>query len=163
MTSNKKFIICSLVIVATFTFVFCGIKTIAQERQNQEIYDYCVEIGGYYNISPELIYAICERESSLQPNVSNGECCGLMQVSSRWHSSRMADLGVTDLYDARSNILVGTDLLYDYFKEYQDVGVVLGKYHGETNAEWKAENNQLSSYTLGILERARELEIENGK
>lgn len=122
---------------------------------SEEIQHICVEYGKQYNICPELLMAIIERESSGDANAVNGSCKGLMQISEKWHCNRMEQLGVSDIFDIRGNILVGCDYLSELFNEYEDISVVLMIYHGEKNAMTKTE---LSDYASGILERSAELE-----
>lgn len=123
----------------------------------------CIEYGEYYNICPELLMAIVEKESCGQPEVENGGCYGLMQISDKWHSGRMDKLGVTDLYNERQNILVGADYLSELFAEYHDIEVVLMIYNGEQNAIEKAKSGEISSYARDVMERSMELEILHGK
>lgn len=123
----------------------------------------CVEIGGQYNICPELIEAIIEAESWGVPTAQNGSCKGLMQISEYWHRDRMERLGVTDLFDEYGNILVGTDLLHELFQTYGDVGIVLDIYNGNSQALQNRKNGILSEYAKKILERSAELERIHGK
>lgn len=123
----------------------------------------CIEYGEQYGICPELLEAVIEAESRGQADVIGGDCIGLMQINPKWHKERMERLGVTDLFDERSNILVGADLLAELFEEYSEAAVVLGLYHGEKNAIKKAESGKMSSYVTGILERSAELERLHGK
>ena len=141
--------------------------TMVSER---EIETYTTEIGTEYNICPELIQAIIERESNYNPNAKNETCIGLMQVSEKWHTDRMEKLSVTDLYDPYSNILVGTDYLAELFDEAVDSGrgddlyYVLMRYNLKTstaNSRW--ESGDYSDYAIEISERAAELEREHGK
>lgn len=123
---------------------------------------YTEEIGALYNISPELLQAIAERESSLKISAENGSCKGLMQVSTRWHTDRMEKLGVDDIYEPYGNILVAADFiaeLRDTTANGQDVYYVLMRY----NLEIKTADNYYSqgiitSYAQGIVERAEQLE-----
>lgn len=130
---------------------------------SETAYEACVEYGEQYNICPELLMAIIERESAGKPDAENGSCKGLMQISVKWHSDRMERLGVTDIFDKRSNILVGADYLSELFEKYGDVAIVLMTYHGEKNVVEKAENGNISKYAEGILERSEELERLHGK
>ena len=123
----------------------------------------CVEYGNQYCICPELLMAIIEKESGGNPNAENNGCKGLMQIYEKYHTDRMARLGVTNLYDERSNVLVGTDYISELFKKYNDVATVLMVYHGEKNAVQKGNDSQISDYASSILERSAELERENGK
>lgn len=125
---------------------------ISEEYQNY-IYDVCSE----YDISPELIMAIVEKESSGIANVSspNGTCKGLMQIYDRYHQSRMSNLNVTDIYDPEGNIRVGVDYLYELIISYGDVATALMVYNGDSRA---LEEGYISSYANKILSRANELE-----
>lgn len=64
-------------------------------------------------VTPDLVMSIIQRESEYNPKAKNGNCVGLMQVSTYWHSKRAEDLGVTDFYDPYSNILLGVDYLVE--------------------------------------------------
>lgn len=125
---------------------------------SETAYEACVEYGEQYNICPELLMAIIEVESRGQADAENGGCYGLMQISEKWHKDRMEQLGVTDLFDERSNILVGADYLAELFEKYEDSATVLMIYHGERNAVQKGKRGEISSYAEGILERSAELE-----
>ena len=123
----------------------------------EEYQEYIYEICDQYYVSPELIMAIVETESSGKANVSNGKCIGLMQVSSKWHRNRMKKLGVTDLYDPYSNILVGVDYLMELAAEYEDLPLVLMIYNGSSDAMKRYENGNYTSYAKSIMARAEEL------
>ena len=126
-------------------------------KLSDEVFEYCQQIGGEYGISPELLMSIIETESTGNPRAYNAGCVGLMQVNPSYHADRMRRLGVTDLTDEYSNILVGTDYLAEMFTEEEDVALILSKFHGESRAYDTYEQGKLSSYAQGILERAEEL------
>lgn len=130
---------------------------------SEEIQEYCVEIGEEYGICPELLEAIIETESRGQADAENGSCKGLLQISINWHKDRMERLGVTNIFDEYSNILVGADLLAELRDTYHDLGYVLDYYHGDSNARYNYENGILSDYARKILERSAELEEIHGK
>lgn len=123
-----------------------------------EYVEYCVEIGEEYNLCPELLMALIEKESSGRADAQNGSCKGLCQVSEKWHSGRMDKLGITDIFDPESNIRLCADYLTELGAEYEDIATVLGWYHGEADPE-----NKISAYTTWILERSEELERAHGK
>lgn len=124
----------------------------------------CYIIGDEYNVCPELLMAIIEKESSGKKFAVNGDCVGLMQISTKWHKERMERLGVTDLCDEYSNVLVGTDYLMELVEEYEDIGIVLMAYNGDSRVE-KAMNGEcdISYYAKWILKRSEELERAHGK
>lgn len=131
---------------------------------SKEAVDACEEYGEEYNICPELLMAIAEAESSGNPKAENGSCKGLMQVSEKWHKDRMERLGVTDIFDTSGNILIATDYLCELFEKYEDVGMVLMVYNGDSNAKnYMNGKAKLSGYAEKILERSAELEKEHGK
>ena len=117
----------------------------------------CTEVGEEYGICPELLMALIERESSGHADAQNGSCKGLCQISEKWHKDRMERLGVDDIFDPEGNIRLCADYLCELGAEYQDIAIVLGRFHGESNAEIK-----ISNYTTGILERSEELEKAHG-
>lgn len=79
----------------------------------QYIYDRCNEYGVPY----ELIMAIIKKESTFNPNASNGSCVGLMQLNAAYNSATAASLGVS-LYDACGNALVGITTVADLLNRY---------------------------------------------
>lgn len=124
----------------------------------------CVEYGEEYNICPELLIAIAEKESGGNAESTNSECKGIMQVAEKWHKERMEKLGITDIYDTRSNIHVAADYLNELFERYSDVAVVLMIYNGDSNAKKFAEGKVgISKYAENILKRSEELERTHGK
>ena len=123
----------------------------------------CEVWGQYYNICPELLEAIAYHESRFTADAKNGTCTGLMQINTSVHKNRMQALDVKDLNDVGENVRVAADYLFELFEEYEDVGVVLGLYHGETNAVANAERGNLSKYVRKILETSEELERQHGK
>lgn len=161
---NKK------ILIALFAFVLSLILCrIASDGKEVDTYidiqyqKYCVEIGEMYGICPELLMAMIESESSGNPNAQNGNCKGLMQVSGKWHKDRMKKLGVADICDPYGNILVATDYLMELAEKYEDIGLVLDVYNGNSKAMQNAEHGKLSEYASKILYRAEMLERIHGK
>lgn len=154
-----KKIIAGVLTVVVVTTACVSVSADTRETWvSDDIYSYCEEIGAEYNICPELLMAIIERESSGQATAQNGSCVGLMQVSSIYHSVRASLLGVSNLYDERGNILVAADYLAELFEEYGDVCYVLDIYNGNSKAAYNYENGIVSTYAGAITERATELE-----
>lgn len=141
--------------------VWCLIPISAQARTEVDtetpwqIWEIADKYGQEYNICPELILAVCYQESRYKVDAVSaaGDCFGIMQIQAKSHKSRMKRLGVTDLLDADQCIHVGADYLAELFEQYEDVGIVLGIYHGESTAFTKT-----SAYTTEILERSEHLE-----
>lgn len=154
-----------MVLAISVFMMFPAMEVYAQSEQilSDEIIGYCDEIGEQYGICSELLQAMIERESTGNPFAENGGCIGLLQISKRWHLDRMERLGVDDLFDPYSNILVGSDYIMELADRYGDVALVLSVYHGESRAFENYENGIISGYAKGILERSEELEREHGK
>ena len=145
-----------------------SLSTIPTEEETgipDEIYQYAEIIGDEFDICPELLMALAERESCFQADAENGQCKGLLQVNATTHKQRFVDAGwsSSEWSDAYKNMYVGADYLHDLFEQYEDVGIVLGVYHGERNAVSKGKSGHLSSYVTKILERSAELERIHGK
>lgn len=121
-------------------------------------------IGAEYSLCPELLQAVAWKESSYDEGAENGGCIGLMQVSERWHHDRMARLQVTDLYDPESSMLVAADYLSELFGRYEDIGMVLMVYSGDSGAEELVLTGEgLSEYVEEVTEYASFLERQHGK
>ena len=123
----------------------------------------CYEYGEMYDICPELLMAMIEAESSGNPKAENGDCKGLMQISERWHTGRMEEIGADDIWSETDNIHIGANYLHELFNRYEDVALVLMIYNGESDAIEKAENGYISDYARKILDRSAELERWKGK
>ena len=147
------------IIIAAKLLMF-SMNPVEDSYIKEEYQEYAEEISAEYNMCPELVIAIIERESSGRANVSNesGTCHGLMQINLKWHGDRMERLGVTDLFDPYSNILVGVDFLAELFERYEDTPMVLMTYNGTKSAKERWESGEYTAYAIGVMERAEELE-----
>lgn len=146
--------------------IFLPLTASAKENDtiiSEEAQEACIKYGDEYNICPEFLMAIIERESCGDPNATGGSCKGLMQISDKWHKDRMKKLGVTDIYDTRGNIHVGADYIAELFEKYGEAATVLAVYHGESGGVAKTEQGYVSGYSGWILERSAELEEIHGK
>ena len=131
---------------------------------NEQYVTYVEEICEEYNICPELIIAIIESESDGRAGViSKSGAVGLMQVVPKWHTDRMERLGVTNIYDPYSNILVGVDYISELANKYYEVPTVLMCYNeGEYGtAIERAERGEFSEYAKKIMRRAEKLQEAN--
>lgn len=161
---TRKLITIALVCAAVmFLSIPVQAQTNVDEETPLEVQIACNKYGAQYDICPELLEAICYHESRYLPDVYNGTCKGIMQINEPYHLDRMERLGVTDIYDLESNILLGTDYLAELFALYKDVGVVLSVYHGESKAVERASEGKLSKYVKRILSKAEELERLHGE
>lgn len=150
------------VLAAGMMFSAAGMD--ARAVSEAEVAAMAERIGAAYSLCPELLQAVAWKESSYDESAENGGCIGLMQVSERWHQDRMARLQVTDLYDPESNMLVAADYLSELFGKYEDIGMVLMVYSGDSGAEELALTGEgLSEYVEEVTEYASCLERQHGK
>lgn len=127
----------------------------------EEYQNYCIEIGKQYHICPELLMAMIEQESSGRADIVNSAGdTGLLQVNPAWHRERMERLGVSDLTDPHSNILVAADYLAELFSENDgDIYLVLMKYNmRHETAEDMFYAGKFSDYSVMVEHRAWELQ-----
>lgn len=136
-----------------------GSVPIKQLTQRDIINKHILDIARQYNMKPEFIMSIIQQESEYNPKAKNGNCLGLMQVSSYWHKDRASRLGVTDFYDAYSNILLGVDYISELMTKYKDPKLVLMLYNMDHNTAMSMyKNGQISNYAKTILARAEKYE-----
>lgn len=159
-----------MVVLTGFIVGLClfGIALSVDARKSdiEDWTEYMEGVCDSYNVCPELVQAIIERESQWNPKAVNGDCIGLMQIEQKSHTDRMKRLGVTDLKDPRGNILVGVDYLSELFWKYEDIYLVLMFYNAGYSKNygmgaWRAGN--YSDYAIKVVERSMELERMNGK
>lgn len=111
----------------------------------------------YYNVDSATIKSIIQHESEFNPNHITGDCVGLMQVSKRWHLDRAKKLGVTDLLDPYSNILVGTDYISELIEQYKDPALALMLYNMRHDKAFKLyAEGRISWYAEDVLALADE-------
>ena len=157
-----------LLVITLSVFIFMQQSVMAKEEIEPthisvEAQVSCYEYGEMYDICPELLMAMIEAESSGNPKAENGDCKGLMQISERWHTGRMEEIGADDIWSETDNIYIGANYLHELFNRYEDVALVLMVYNGESDAVEKAENGYISDYARKILDRSAELERWKGK
>lgn len=158
MQHKIEVMIFTLALLCLLTVTVQAKETTTLEEVPEEVRTACEKYGEEYNIAPELLEAIIWHESRYTPGVYAGSCKGLMQINVTYHQDRMKKLGVKDIFDVDGNIHVGADYLAELFALYEDPAVVLGFYHGETNAIWEAKYDKLSTYTKSVLKKAAEFE-----
>lgn len=140
------------------------IKVINGQITNDSLLSVCDFVGPKYNISPELLYAMCETESTRFVNARNGSCKGLMQINETYHRGRMIDLNITDIYDPYGNILLAADYINELGKEKNNIYYNLMRYNMETKTANKLfAKGIISNYALSIVSRSKELEQLNRK
>lgn len=114
-------------------------------------------------VDSAVILAMIEVESNYDSNIlgDGGNSYGLMQIQPRWHSERMAALGVTDLMDPQQNVTVGIDILAELLAKYNgNLEMALVAYNaGPTGAyqQWFRRGVYSSEYSRKVLKISAEL------
>lgn len=106
------------------------------------------ESNKHPDVTPELILAVIQKESSLDPSArSFYGAVGLMQVVPRFHMARLSQS--ESLYDASVNIRVGAQILQEYIsKAGGDIHAGLKKYSGNA----RGYGNKVLSYVGQLKE-----------
>ena len=133
-----------------------------------DLQQYTADMCDRYDVPLELAYAVMEVESGYTADArsSTGDY-GLMQINSINADRLKAELGVTDLLDARQNIQAGCYMLGEYLQKYdRNVNCALMAYNlGESGARkaWSAGTCS-TAYTdrvwaamVGLLEGERDV------
>lgn len=169
MKYKKEIILISVITITSLIILLLAmtitLKVSASDEPfiDESLYPYIVETCEEYHLSPELVCSVIWHESRWQ-NVNNGNCIGLMQISSKWHTERMQKLGVDDLTDEKQNILVGIDYLAELFEKYEDPYLVLMLYNMKRSTAFKNYNNgNFSDYAISVLDVSLNFEKEKLK
>ena len=86
---------------------------------SSDLTQYTLNLCSQYGVDSSVIFSVMYHESHFNAGATSGKGAqGLMKIIPRYSASRMAKLGVTNLYDPASNILVGIDLLAEYYHTY---------------------------------------------
>ena len=122
----------------------------------------CIYVGDLYDIPPNILHALVYVESRYNVNATgmSGDS-GLCQIIPKWNRDRMKRLGVTDIYDPYSNVLVCADILkYNQSTKYgNDIRFMLMAYNmGVGGATKKYEAGIISNYANKVLAKSYELD-----
>lgn len=112
------------------------------------------EASKLYNIPKNLIYAIIKKESDFNPfaynkNKDDTEDYGIMQVNFLHNKALMEEFGIKDpseLFDIKTNILLGTKILSDNYKKYKDWRLAIKAYNGINADNWDYVKDVLNNY-----------------
>lgn len=128
-----------------------------------EVQDVIFEECNKYNIPSSLIIAMIEKESDYRENLmgDSGNSYGLMQIQKKYHQETMLSLGGTDLINPIDNVRTGIYIINNLIQKGKGVRWALMAYNGgESYANRKINNGEVSNYVITILARSVELELE---
>ncbi len=98
----------------------------SKEEINREIMSVVDEASKKYGVDKELILAIIKQESNFDPKaVSPVGACGLMQLM----PETAKDLGVSDPFDIKQNIMGGTKYIKQLLDQFKDIKLALAAYN----------------------------------
>lgn len=121
-----------------------------------EITEYAISISTDYDIDSKLIRAMIQVESEYDP-CAESVCgaIGLMQIVEKYHVDRMDRLGVTDLKDPYSNILVGTDYIAELIEKHGNVIKALMIYNMGGNGADLYDQGIISEYARSVMNEVK--------
>lgn len=125
---NKKIFVTFLFLITLFVprFGWAG---------NNDIINYAVAAGKYFNLNPRLILAVAYTESNLRSdaigyNSDGSRDIGIMQINTWWLPT-LKKYGITekDLFDPLTNIYVGTWILAQNMHRFGPRWKAVGAYN----------------------------------
>lgn len=104
---------------------------ISSSKVSKYVYE-AWQVAAQENISPLLVVAMMQQESSLNPKAHNAYGAkGLLQVVPRFHKKLLSELHVQNLYAPHENILAGTRILASYLRQERgNLVLALQRYGG---------------------------------
>jgi soluble lytic murein transglycosylase-like protein len=101
-------------------------NNLSKDEIRKEIMDVVDEASKKYGVDKELILAIIKQESNFDPKaVSYVGACGLMQLM----PETAKDLGVSDPFDIRQNIMGGTKYIKQLLDQFKDIKLAIAAYN----------------------------------
>lgn len=147
-----------LAIVIIFTALLSSSTVLAEDSLDtylsQDIQDACILYGLHNSISPCLLMALVEKESSGNNSAVNGSCYGCCQLNGAvWgYNYKTVD----------QQINKACKILLEYLEEEEEISFALDRYNGNSKAYKIYEAGELSEYANWILTRAYEIEEAKG-
>lgn len=101
-------------------------NNLSKDQIKKEIMDVVDEASKKYGVDKELILAIIKQESNFDPKaVSYVGASGLMQLM----PETAKELGVSDPFDIRQNIMGGTKYIKQLLDQFKDIKLALAAYN----------------------------------
>ncbi|OYT14601.1 MAG: hypothetical protein B7C24_17400 [Bacteroidetes bacterium 4572_77] len=109
----------------------------------------------HYNLPPELILCLIERESTFNPlSISKKNCVGLMQISVKFHKDKLKKFNIKrdQIFFIDNNIRIGCLILKEYYDKSKSISGALKSYVGGTETQYRYDI--LSSYADLIIQQS---------
>lgn len=146
------------------------------EEQKAKIYDislsselqkYTFDLCKVYEVDFELVIAIMDGESEYDimafgVNDNGSTDSGLMQINSCNHEWLETELGITDFFDPKQNILCGVYMIADLMQRHDDVHEILISYNmGEsTMRKLRKKGIYSTAYSRKVVSKMKKLKGE---
>lgn len=121
---------------------------------NNDIKYQCFKYGKEYHISPQLLMALIETESSGRQSAVNDTCYGICQInSSVWG----------DNYNTyEKQVEQSCKILTEHLEQEEDISYALMAYNGDKRAKKLFNSYKMSDYADKVLSRTFEIEEAQG-
>ncbi len=137
---------------------------------SSELQDYTYDLCKEYGVNFDLAIAIMDGESEYDimafgVNDNGSTDSGLMQINSCNHEWLEEELGITDFFDPKQNILCGVFMLADLMERHDDVHEILICYNmGErTMRKLRKKGIYTTEYSRKVVSKMKKLRKEGIK
>lgn len=136
------------------THISAGAQEYADTYVNNDIKYQCYKYGKEYHISPQLLMALIETESSGRQSAVNDTCYGICQInSSVWG----------DNYNTyEKQVEQSCKILTEHLEQEEDISYALMAYNGDKRAKKLFNSYKMSDYADKVLSRTFEIEEAQG-
>lgn len=121
---------------------------------SEELQQLCITYGHKYSLSPQLLEALIETESSGKMSAVNDSCYGICQIN--------GDVWGYDYDTPEKQIDKACQILLMHLEKVEDISYALDKYNGHSKAYEYFMQGTSSEYSQKVLLRTYEIERAQG-